>query len=344
VGVDQLSLPYRIGLVGLLVFAAVWFAVLKPKGDAGAAPAPAPGVNGLANDVAKAKGAADASNAATARVEAATGSETAQPGGSAAAPAPTPKAAAKKPSVAKAAAHAKDPSLGLLEAIKGGKVGVVLFWSKDGSDDRAARRTLRAVDRHHGKVVVRAVPVSRVGAWEAITRGVQVTQSPTILVIRDGKARSIVGFTEVGEVDQLVSDVGGKGFEAKAAFHLKGFAKVADDACRDYLFDLMQSADPPASLQEFSSFAATATRKLRAARTRMTAAKASTAADRALKRALVSYSDRHLALLASTRRQLAAAADPTPVLVALIQRETALRKPMHAAAKKARVRGCYRSE
>jgi hypothetical protein len=63
------------------------------------------------------------------------------------------------------------------------------------------------VNRRHGRVVVRAVPVSAVGRYEAITAGVQVMQSPTVLVIgADHKAKAIAGFTTTAELDQAAAD------------------------------------------------------------------------------------------------------------------------------------------
>ena len=218
---EQLSLPYRIALVALLVVGAVWFAVLRPKsgGEAERASTAAPGVTGLANDVSKAKSAVDNANAASAGSEAAanavgaTGSTSsaATPsakGAPAAKPAPKPA----KPGLAEDAAPG-DPSRPLLADVDAGKVAVVLFWNAKGADDRATRRALRAVDRHHGKVVATAIPVSDVGKYEAITRGAQVLESPTVLVIgAGGKARAITGYTQAQEIDQAVSDIGGKRF------------------------------------------------------------------------------------------------------------------------------------
>jgi hypothetical protein len=218
---QQLTLPYRIAIVGLLVVAALWFAVLKPSNSGSAAPAPtAPGVTGLANDVAKAHGAVDASNAAAARTQ--TAADGAGSGGTAAGTSgtavPQPvakahaKAKAKKPGLA-ADALASDPSRPLLSAVDAGKVVVLLFWNRKGSDDRATRDALRAVNRHHGKVVTRVVPIRDVGKYEAITLGAKILASPTVLVIgAKGKATSIAGFTQAREIDQTVADVGGKGF------------------------------------------------------------------------------------------------------------------------------------
>ncbi|HEX7299374.1 MAG TPA: hypothetical protein VF257_10215 [Solirubrobacteraceae bacterium] len=212
---DQLSLPYRIGLVALVVVAALWFVVLRPKPASESTPATtAPGVTGLANDVSKARGAADAANKSAAGTEAAANAVGGS--GTASGTARSTGTAAKRSS--KPAAHrlaadavAGDPSRGVLSAVDAGKVAVVLFFNRKASDDRATRRALGDIDRHHGKVVTRAVPISQVGKYDAITRGVQILESPTILVIgKGGKARSITGYTQASEIDDLVGAVGGK--------------------------------------------------------------------------------------------------------------------------------------
>ena len=63
---EQISLPYRIALVALVVVGGLWFTVLRPKPESASKSSTAPGVTGLANDVTKAKDAANASNAANA--------------------------------------------------------------------------------------------------------------------------------------------------------------------------------------------------------------------------------------------------------------------------------------
>ena len=372
---DKISLPFRIVLIVALVFAVVWFLVLRPKPAADVEPASTPpGVTGLANDVAKAHSAVDASNAAAARSEAAAnavgGSSTSKPPASAATPAkpsataatpakpsataaksakpaapvakPAPKPAKPaKPGLAADAAPG-DPSRPLLAAVDAGKVVVVLFWDKNASDDRATRRGLRTIDLHDGKVVASAVPIGDVGRYEAITRGVQVLESPTVLVIgAGGKARAITGYTQAKEIDQAVSDIGGKGFEARKAFQHKGFAAVADDACKDFGYALEQKSDPPTTVAALSKALATGAVELGHSRNRMAKAKATSADERKLKSALVAFADQDIKWVAEARSQLKAGAAPGTVFLTLVQRESDGNNAYVAAAQKLRVRGCY---
>jgi hypothetical protein len=364
--VDKISLPFRIVLVVALVFAVLWFLVLRPKPVTGGEPAAtAPGVTGLANDVAKANKAVDASNAAAARSEGAAnavgGSSTtaaAKPSDASAKPAATtatakpakaakpakPAAAPAKPAKPGLAADAApgDPSRPLLASVDAGKVVVVLFWNENAPDDRATRRALRAIDLHGGKVVASAVPIGDVGRYEAITRGAQVLDSPTVLVIgAGGKARAITGYTQAGEIDQAVSDIGGTGYEARKAFQHKGFAAVADDACKDFGYALEQKSDPPTTVAALSKALGTGAVELGHSRNRMAKAKATSAAERKLKSALVAFADQDVKWVAEARSQLKAGAEPGNVFLTLVQREEDGNNAYVAAAKKLHVRGCY---
>ena len=187
---DQISPPFRIALLAMVAVCALWFTVLKPKAPA-TAPA-APGVTGLGNDVNAAKDAAATSDAANANVQAATGGTTATQS--------APATTAKPNAATKTSTDAAAP---LLRALDRKRTVVLLVYNRRGADDRAVRRAVTATDRHKGRVVVKAVPVAKIGRYESITRGAQVMQAPTVLVIGpDHTARAIVGFTTKAELDQ----------------------------------------------------------------------------------------------------------------------------------------------
>jgi hypothetical protein len=169
--VDQVSRPALIALVAVLGFAAVWLTMLRPKAEPSASSAPAPVV--------------------------------ATPTPAPAKPAPAPAQATPVKTAA-----AGDPSAPILRELSQGKTAVLLFLNTRGEDDRAAREAVSGADRRGGRVTVRVADIDDVAKYEAITRGVEVLQAPTTLVIgRDLKARTIVGYTEAREVDQLVGDV-----------------------------------------------------------------------------------------------------------------------------------------
>lgn len=218
---DQVSRPLLIVFAATVALLAVWLVALRPKPAGDAPPAPAAPIEavGKANDAAA---ASDAANAATQAAAAAAGEGSAAPApaptgsapapaGSAPAPAPTaaqpavPAAPATEPALAAEGASAGERRV--LRAMDEDKVVVLLFHTARGADDRAVRRAVGGLDRKGGRVFVHVAPVERVGAYESITRGVTVAQSPTTLVIdRDGKARAIVGLTEPRELAQAVGD------------------------------------------------------------------------------------------------------------------------------------------
>jgi hypothetical protein len=218
--VDQVSKPVLIALAAVVVFAAAKFTVLRPKTDSGSTPAvaTAPGQAGLQSAIDKANNAVGVSKQSATRSEQAAAAASGD-----AAPAAAPaKAKAKatataKPAKPAAIAPAKpepkledgDRSGPILSALDNGKVVVALFYNPHGSDDNAALRAVRSANRRHGRVVLHSIPIEDVGEYNALTSGVQVLQAPTILVIGpDHKARTVVGYTEVKEIDQAVYDAG----------------------------------------------------------------------------------------------------------------------------------------
>ena len=201
---DQLALPYRIGLGALLVVAALWFTILKPGPVEAPEPAPAaPGVTGLGNAVKGAKGAVATANAAG---EAAAANRTAAP--TAANAAAGGKPAVEQPAGgARQAREERDEAAPLLRDLRAGKVVVLAFLGR-GSDDRAVRSALATLSTHRGSVTLRKATVDRVGRYGAITAGVKVVGTPTVLVLGKGpKARAVTGLTTTAELDQAVVDM-----------------------------------------------------------------------------------------------------------------------------------------
>lgn len=206
---QKLSRPYQIALGALLVFALAWFTVLKPSDEvAEPAAASAPGVAGLDSAVTQAEAAAASAAAAQAAV----------PGAATGPTGPTSEAPATSGSTGPTgdsgpAAAAGDPSAPILRDVAAGKVAVLLFNNPKAADDRAVLRALRRADRHGGRMVVRTAVIAAVARYAAITKGVEIAQAPTLLVIgKDNRARTLVGFVDTRAIDQLVSDVGGAKF------------------------------------------------------------------------------------------------------------------------------------
>jgi hypothetical protein len=214
--VSQISPPIRILLfasVGLIV---AWMLFLKPSN--GTAPAPAapaastptaPGVKGLTTAIDKAKAAAAATEARDAKVQKATG------GGDAVATAAAPevqaaKQALKDRAAGKPAASAKnvhDLPLPVLKAIAANKVMALLFWNPKSADDRDVKRAFAHANRWSGQVFFHVAPIKSIADYGRITRGADVEQSPTIVVVdRTLKAERLVGYVDSQSIDQAVVD------------------------------------------------------------------------------------------------------------------------------------------
>ncbi|HTE58828.1 MAG TPA: hypothetical protein VK631_00665 [Solirubrobacteraceae bacterium] len=227
---SQISPPIRILLVCAVAFMAAWMLFLRPSTDAGTpavdAPAPTASTPPVAAGGEKSQSLAgkaveqanDATAATDARVERlADGTETAADAGSAAnatgtgtapATADDPAAPGAKPgTLTPKAAAAGGLPLRVLEAIGDHKVVVLLFWSPKSADDKAVRKALAKIDRHDGKVLAHATNLKKIAAYGQITRGADVEQSPTIVVVdRKMKVETLVGYVDRVTIDQAVTD------------------------------------------------------------------------------------------------------------------------------------------
>ena len=213
---DQVSKPVLIALAAVLVFLAAHFTVLAPKTDSGSAPPPkAPGQKGLETAISKANTAVAQSQAAAKAAEKAAGQPTTSTKGKSKATAvakPKPQAAPAKPTPAAKPLpklEAGDLSGPMLQDLTDGKVVVALFYNPHASDDNAVLRAVRSANTRHGRVVLHSIPIDHVGDYNALTTGVQILQTPTVLVMGpDFKASTIVGYTDVDSINQAVFDAG----------------------------------------------------------------------------------------------------------------------------------------
>jgi hypothetical protein len=79
----------------------------------------------------------------------------------------------------------------------------LLFWDATSSDDRAVRAELSRVDRRRGHVDAWAVSVRGLGRFKNVLRGIDVLQSPTVVVLaRGADPRVLTGYTDHAEIDQ----------------------------------------------------------------------------------------------------------------------------------------------
>jgi hypothetical protein len=229
----QMSRPVQLLLLCTAAFAAAWFMFLRPKpitapatAQTTAAPGQVPGKTGPTGGAA---GTGDANTTLGKSVDkAVAGANTAGQDAGRAAGAdpgttstPTPSTPGTTPSTATpstAPPTTGNPDPGVTKATKGlpapvakaldaNKVIVLLFWNPESADDSAVRRELRQVKRRGNKVYIAAAPISQLARFSDITRGVEVLQSPTVVVVDPSrKASKITGYTDATEIDQAVTD------------------------------------------------------------------------------------------------------------------------------------------
>jgi hypothetical protein len=230
---SQISPPIRILLVAVIGLCAAYMLFLKPKDETvPAAPAPAaattpvpakdPGAQTQSKPGAIVqKATADTQNASDRAEQAAgtsqgiddgktDGTTSVGPASSGVNTNPVTKAPATGQTSAPApitngalASLPKD----VRKAIKQRKVIALLFWNNRSYDDRAVRRELKHVSTYGKQVFVAARPIKNVARYQAITRGVDVEQSPTIVVVDSNlKAVTLVGYVDRDTIDQAVVD------------------------------------------------------------------------------------------------------------------------------------------
>jgi hypothetical protein len=210
----------RIALAIAVLFGVVYMVALKPKPETAsvapppvAAPAPAAAdagdanaaQTGLGKAVESARGAVDAAESGQAERS----GETKAPAASA--PATTETSPSTPPATAAETAPEADSELaGLpkwLQTSMDRKVVAILFTNGTSADDRRTRKALDAAYTAHGKVVTRAVPVAQISKYRSVAQGVDVAQSPTLMVIdRDRAARTLVGYSNVDTINQAIID------------------------------------------------------------------------------------------------------------------------------------------
>jgi hypothetical protein len=220
---DHVSRPMQGLLLATVAFAALWFVALRPKAPASEPPASAkpaktsttptgqpkssiPGGLGRAVDKAhdtKARGdaAAAAQSNETAPAAKPAPASAAKPVSVAAA---TPAAAKPAPAARPHPARATGVPAGVRHALDRGHVVVLLFYSTGSSDDQLVRGEVSGVSRRGGKVLVKSVPVRKLSRYQDVLRGVQVLQTPTVVVLRQGQDPVLLaGYTDRAEIDKV---------------------------------------------------------------------------------------------------------------------------------------------
>ena len=213
--VSQISPPIRILLVLSIAVLGLYMLFLRPKAEVAppAAPAPnvqtgAPAQTGAGKAVEAAQGAVKATDGQLQSEESVDGVDSGE-SAAAAGSASTSKSAKSGGAAAAAAAGVDLDGLPkpVARAIRKHKTLVLLFWNGKSVDDKAVHDAVKRVDRWNGRVYVGTAPIDKIAKYGRIARGVDVEQSPTVVVAdRNLHAETLVGYVDKLTIDQAVVD------------------------------------------------------------------------------------------------------------------------------------------
>ena len=229
--VSQISPPIRILLVLTVAVLGVYMLFLRPK------PVEPPPLEPSGTSVTQpgqvrdsAEEAVDAANEQLAQQESVDGVDA---GESAAATQSGTKSEAQ-PGKAEAGATA-EPAQDLKglpkpiqNAIRDNKILVVLFSNGKSYDDKAVEKAVAKINKWDGRVYVHTAPLRRISRYGRIARGVNVEQSPTVVVAdRTLKAETLVGYVDRGRIDQAVLDAR----RNTSGLYVNSYLKSVDEVC-----------------------------------------------------------------------------------------------------------------
>jgi len=210
----------QVLLIAVLAFAALWYTALRPKPPAASEPAkpaaaqPAPATPAKSAIPGAPGKAVDGARAAKADGDAAATTRSAQAAGAADRPAPVQVAAAKPAKAAAPAtrpvrvpARSAGPTAQIARSLARGNVVVLLFYSA-GSDDRVVRSQVAGVASRRGRVRTWPVPVRRLSRYRDVLQGVQVLQTPSIVMLRRASRPILLtGYTDRAEIDKVAASL-----------------------------------------------------------------------------------------------------------------------------------------
>jgi hypothetical protein len=219
---SQLSRPYQIALAVLALVAVVWFAALRGHhGEPNPPPAastPSHVYHGSTSTKSKLSGARSSHSRSTAtRSHTPSHSVSSHRGAS-----PSRSSGAAKSQSGSAPAR----QASVQHELSHGKVVVLLFWNPKSTDDQAVRNQLHVLSRRDGHVAIHVATPSEVTSFGGYTRGVQVSQTPTTLIINaKNQITTLSGLTDARSIQQTIGDTL-KGGSGEGQFHQASFTAV----------------------------------------------------------------------------------------------------------------------
>jgi hypothetical protein len=241
--VSQISPPIRIVLVLAVAVLGAYMLFLRPKNEVPPPAEPAPNVQTGAPAVSKpgkiAQAAQGAVNAANGQLESQESVDGVDAGEAAAGTQSTTEGATQATEAAATpAVDTKGLPKPVAKAIRHHKAVVLLFWNGKSADDKAVHAALKKVDRWDGRVFVASAPIKQISKYGRIARGVDVEQSPTV-VVADPKLRAetLVGYVDAKTIDQAVVDA----FRNSTGLFTDAYLRKVDRVCTHHSNALWQT-------------------------------------------------------------------------------------------------------
>jgi hypothetical protein len=212
--VTHVSRPLIGLLVGAVLFFALWIVALKPSN--GSSPGGSGGLGQYQSAINAARNSVKLQDHQSATAgnlprTAPTPTRTTTPGATST-PAATTTPAVDTKTRAKTTVpvvHAPSAHRGLnvvVAALREHKVLAILFYNPVGPDDRAVKHELDSIPGYRGRVVKLAVPVSELSRYTAITTQVEISTTPTLVIVdRNLQATMISGFASQFEIATRVA-------------------------------------------------------------------------------------------------------------------------------------------
>jgi hypothetical protein len=166
--IAALPRPVLLGIVGVVLVGGVFFMTHKPSSTTSSTPAPA-------------------QTAPAAKAPATTAPKTTPAN-------PPPTATAGLPAPVKSALDAH-------------KVVVILFWNRQGIDDRSVKASLDSLPRRKRKVAIFSDRVENLSRYTRITTAASIATTPSLVIVnRKGQAEVVNGYLDRQTVGQYVQN------------------------------------------------------------------------------------------------------------------------------------------
>ena len=93
------------------------------------------------------------------------------------------------------------------KALDAKKTVVILFWNKNGVDDRSVKKSVDRLSRRGGEVAKFTDTVKNLSRYTRITSAASVNTTPSVVVVNSrGQAEVLTGYNDYQTINQFVSN------------------------------------------------------------------------------------------------------------------------------------------